>query len=117
MASKELINASFDVDAQCGFSPLCPNELPVPNGDQIVEALNGNSEYATYRLGSKDLHPSNAIWHTDAEHSDDVTIGTCWDADRLDLGRVGIIPDEAFMSTDFGKEIARKGSIYSFLKD
>lgn len=55
-------------------------------------------------------------WHTEENHSDDATIGTCWDADRLDLGRVGIIPDEAFMSTAFGKEIARAGSIYPFLE-
>ena len=32
--------ASFDVDAQKGFTPLCPNELPVPEGDAIVPALN-----------------------------------------------------------------------------
>ncbi|CAN5629854.1 hypothetical protein BH09VER1_BH09VER1_14730 [soil metagenome] len=55
------------------------------------------------------------IGHTDELHSDNATIGTCWDADRLDLGRVGIIPDGAYMSTAFGQEIARAGSIYSFL--
>lgn len=27
--------ASFDVDAQKGFTPLCPDELPVPGGDAI----------------------------------------------------------------------------------
>jgi uncharacterized protein len=27
------------------------------------------------------------------------TIGCCWDADRLDLPRVGIVPDARFMST------------------
>jgi len=41
--------------------------------------------------------------HTDGETSDDPTIGTCWDADRLDIGRVGIIPHERFMSTAAGK--------------
>lgn len=55
------------------------------------------------------------IWHTDRDHSDDITIGTCWDADRLDLGRVGAIPSADFMSTPFGKEVARAGSFYSFL--
>ncbi|MDB6067679.1 MAG: hypothetical protein JWR26_3887 [Pedosphaera sp.] len=54
-------------------------------------------------------------WHTDQQLSDDVTIGTCWDADRLDLGRVGIIPRESFMSTSFGKEVARMGSFQPFL--
>jgi uncharacterized protein len=55
------------------------------------------------------------VWHTDGKHHDDPTIATCWDADRLDLGRVGIIPDPAFMSTDFGREIAAHGSIQPFL--
>lgn len=54
-------------------------------------------------------------WHTDQDYSDDPTIGTCWDADRLDLGRVGIIPDSFFMSTEFGRQIAVEGSIQPFL--
>ncbi|NQU99228.1 MAG: isochorismatase family protein [Parcubacteria group bacterium] len=54
--------ASFDVDAQKGFTPLCPNELPVPNGDQIVEELNKQATYAPIRIGSKDAHPMVAIW-------------------------------------------------------
>jgi len=54
-------------------------------------------------------------WHTDGLHHDNPTIGTCWDADRLDLGRVGAIPDAAFMSTDFGREVANYGSIQPFL--
>jgi len=48
------------------------------------------------------------IWHTEATHHHDPTIGTCWDADRLDLGRVGIIPDPKYMSTDLGKQLAKE---------
>lgn len=55
------------------------------------------------------------IGHTDELHHPDPTIGTCWDADRLDLGRVGMIPDPYYMSTAFGKEIADRGSIFEFL--
>jgi hypothetical protein len=44
--------------------------------------------------------------HTDGTLSADSTIATCWDADRLDLGRVGIVPDPAFMSTMTGRELA-----------
>lgn len=55
-------------------------------------------------------------WHTDSDHSDDPTIGTCWDSDRLDLGRVGMIPSEYYMSTAFGKEVAQAGSFYPFLE-
>ncbi len=51
------------------------------------------------------------VWHTDSHSHEDPTIGTCWDADRLDLGRVGMIPDPAFMSTAFGAEIATHGVI------
>ncbi len=43
--------------------------------------------------------------HTALHHSADATIGTCLDADRLDLGRVGIVPDPRFMSTAFGREL------------
>lgn len=37
--------------------------------------------------------------HTIGHLSDDVTIGTCWDADRLDLSRLDIVPDPQFLST------------------
>jgi len=30
----------------------------------------------------------------------DVTVATCWDADRLDLERVGITPDPQYLCTD-----------------
>lgn len=53
-------------------------------------------------------------WHTDQDRSEDATIGTCWDADRLDLGRVGMIPAAEFMSTDFGRQVADAGSFYGF---
>jgi len=54
-------------------------------------------------------------WHTTQRHHSDPTIGTCYDADRLDLGRVMIIPHPDFMNTEFGREIAKAGSIHSFL--
>ena len=33
------------------------------------------------------------IHHSDGLTDADVTVQTCWDADRLDLGRIGILPD------------------------
>lgn len=35
------------------------------------------------------------------------TVGSCWDADRLDLVRVGVIPRAAYMSTAAGQAAAR----------
>lgn len=48
-------------------------------------------------------------WHTKARHHTDPTIGTCWDADRLDLDRVGVTPRAEFMSTEFGRALAENG--------
>lgn len=45
-------------------------------------------------------------WHADGNTSDDPTIGTCWDADRLDLKRFDIQPDIKLMSTEFGRMLA-----------
>jgi uncharacterized protein len=36
--------------------------------------------------------------HADGDRAADITIGTCFDADRLDLRRIGIKPDPAFIS-------------------
>lgn len=45
--------------------------------------------------------------HTETDMTGNPTIDACFDADRLDLGRVGIIPDPARLATEKGKEIAR----------
>ena len=37
--------------------------------------------------------------HTDGFVSDDPTVGACWDADRLDLPRLGIQPEARLLST------------------
>lgn len=54
--------ASFDVDAQKGFTPICPGELPVAGGDEIVPALNEMASRAQLRVGSKDAHSPQAAW-------------------------------------------------------
>lgn len=43
-------------------------------------------------------------YHTDGLTEGDVTVQTCWDADRLDLGRIGIRPDPRRLCTDAAKE-------------
>ena len=41
--------------------------------------------------------------HTHERTHPDVTIQTCWDADRLDLGRVGITPHPSRLCTEAAK--------------
>jgi uncharacterized protein len=42
--------------------------------------------------------------HPMGSTSDDITIGSCWDADRLDLARVGIYTELKYLSTEQAKE-------------
>mgnify|MGYP001817852524 CR=1 FL=1 len=44
--------------------------------------------------------------HTHERTHPDVTIQTCWDSDRLDLGRVSIKPNPKLLSTDRAKNAA-----------
>ena len=43
--------------------------------------------------------------HTNGLTSGDPTMQACWDADRLDLGRVGITPRADRLCTDAGREL------------
>ncbi len=51
--------------------------------------------------------------HTNGGVSSDPTVGVCWDADRLNLWRVGIRPDPRFLST----EAARSGERILWARD
>lgn len=44
--------------------------------------------------------------HTDGQTSSHPLVGICWDADRIDLPRVNIMPHPKYMSTRSGKIIA-----------
>jgi len=51
-------SALIVVDAQCGFSELCPQELPVPGGLALVPAINRLLELNWARIdASQDWHP------------------------------------------------------------
>lgn len=61
-----------------------------------------------------DISPSNfdkfyyaCEWHTDKQTINDITVAACWDADRLDIGRVGYILDHRFMNSKPAQEIAK----------
>jgi uncharacterized protein len=62
--------------------------------------------YELHKEGLIDL-PSRGLdllmeacrFHSDGRRDADITIQTCWDSDRLDLGRVGIRPDPKYLCT------------------
>ena len=57
-----------------------------------------------------DLLETACVWHTEEKHHTDPTVGTCWDADRLDLGRVGINTDPEYMNTPMGRHLANQAA-------
>lgn len=82
-------------------------------GAALAERLRGKLfELSDARF---DLLRRACAGHTDERHHADATIGACFDADRLDLGRVGMIPSAAYMSTELGRRIAEFGSVERWL--
>ena len=59
--------------------------------------------------GRFELLTQALIGHDKGYTSADPTIGTCWDADRLELTRVGVRPDPKYMSTIPGRTLAGRG--------
>jgi len=57
--------------------------------------------------------------HSGGDISTNATIQTCWDSDRLDLGRVGIVPSSKYISNfateiiDYAFELSIKDSVKS----
>jgi uncharacterized protein len=43
-------------------------------------------------------------YHSDGYTEADPVIQACWDADRLDLGRVGILPNSKYLCTNTAKQ-------------
>lgn len=56
--------------------------------------------------GEMNLLVEACTGHSDGFTEADITVQTCWDADRLDLGRVGIRPHPKYLCTDTAKEDA-----------
>jgi uncharacterized protein len=48
--------------------------------------------------------------HDQGETSSDLTVGACWDADRLSLARFGAAPDPELLSTTAGRALAPRAA-------
>ena len=44
------------------------------------------------------------VHHSDGINTGDTTVLTCWDADRLDLWRVGMTPDPRYLGTNAARQ-------------
>ncbi len=69
-----------------------------PRAAALAARLNGGPfELAADRL---EILERACREHADGHVTDDPAVGVCWDADRLDLWRLGIRPDPALLSTE-----------------
>lgn len=73
---------------------------------ELVRELQGRF----YRLSPGDLNrlAEACAGHTHEATHADITIATCWDADRLDLGRVGIEPDPDRLCTEAARQLLKR---------
>lgn len=62
------------------------------------------SQYFKISENELELLKFACVYHTDGLVEADITIQTCWDADRLDLGRAGIHPDAKRLCTIIAKQ-------------
>ena len=97
-----------------GFKELSPSQVReniTLNGQTITSHVNNKS----FDCGVLDKQIEQLFkacaGHTGGINAADITIATCWDADRLDLGRVGVDPDPAYLFTDEAKRIAETGDL------
>ncbi len=70
-------------------------------GAELAKALRGS----LFEVSDQefDLLYEACVSHTEGKTESDITVQTCWDADRLDLGRVGIWPEPKQLCTEFAK--------------
>jgi uncharacterized protein len=71
-------------------------------GAELARALAGD----LFRISNDDLELliDACARHTEGLTDAHVTVQTCWDADRLDLGRVGIPPARSRLCTDAARD-------------
>ena len=99
------------------------NLLSMQNLNAKIVSLNGvyiksqstqlynNCAYDTLRDENTDeevsLLEKACRYHTTRHRTGNPTIDVCFDADRLDLGRVGIVPNPKLMATEQGAYYAK----------
>ncbi len=71
-------------------------------GAEIAAQLKGRFFEATNV--EMDMLTYACQYHSDGMKTGDMTVLTCWDADRLDLGRVGITPYPRYLCSDAARQ-------------
>lgn len=75
------------------------------HGERAAEYVNSLRSKLNLTEQQIDLLAAACHDHESGQTSADPTVGVCWDADRLDLMRVGIRIDPQYLSTDAAKKL------------
>ena len=79
------------------------------HGDRSARyARSLQGEYFDLTARQLDLLQEACRHHSDGFTDGDITVRPCWDADRLDLGRVGITPDPERLCTPIAQDEATR---------
>ena len=63
-----------------------------------------NAEFMALSDAQLCLLQAACLGHSEGQTQADPTVMVCWDADRLDLGRVGIYPNPQYLCTSFSRQ-------------
>jgi len=83
-----------------------------PRAAKMIEGLRGNLLKDLSDEQFRLLQEACRL-HTSTHRTGNPTIDACFDADRLDLGRVNITPDPEKMATEKGKELSKQNVLLS----
>lgn len=83
------------------------NEYADPEHGPRAAALVAELDFLPVQADLRDVLLEAIEWHTNGIRHNNLLVQICWDADRLDIGRVGIVVDERYLQTKAAKEILR----------
>ena len=78
------------------------------HGKRAAERIQAELQGKFFQLSAEELEQllQAVSQHTSGKTQADITIQTCWDSDRLDLGRAGIVPHPKKLCTPQAKDPA-----------
>ncbi len=80
------------------------NGFDLQHGQRSAEfALEHRDQFSILSNADFDLLIYAVRYHSDGQTEVDISAQTCWDADRLDLGRIGVKPDPKYLCTEVAK--------------
>lgn len=100
-ANKRVVQLFAVFHDSCRFSENSDPEHG-PRGANLAESWRG--KYFQLSDDECDLLFTACSLHTKAKTHVDSTVQTCFDADRLDLGRLGIMPDPRLLCTHAARD-------------